>query len=70
MYVVDGTIEWLKDEATGVPVGFKKKDGTEGGLVTVDVNPVTGGITKIWSGSQAEYDAIAVKADDTLYVIV
>lgn len=41
--VVDGQIEWLKDEATGVPVGFKKKNGTEGGLVTTEVNELTGG---------------------------
>lgn len=42
--VVDGQIEWLKDESTGVPVGFKKRDGTEGGLVTTSVNPLTGGM--------------------------
>jgi len=32
------------------------------------VNPVTGGITKIWTGTQAAYDALT-PADDTLYVI-
>ena len=42
--IVDSTIEWLKDESTGVPVGFKKKNGTEGGLVTAETNPVTGGM--------------------------
>jgi hypothetical protein len=40
-------------------------------VVTATTNPVTGGIIKtIWNGSQAEYDAIAVKDDSTLYVIV
>ena len=43
--VVDGTIEWLKDESTGSPVGFKRKDGTEGGLVTAHINTLTGGIS-------------------------
>ena len=50
--VVDGQIEWLKDEATGVPVGFKKKDGTEGGLVTTEVNPLTGEIELIGPDGQ------------------
>ena len=45
--VVDGQIEWLKDEVTGVPVGFKKKDGTEGGLVTTEVNDLTGVIKNL-----------------------
>lgn len=31
---------------------------------------LTGGISVLWSGSQAEYDAIAVKDNSTLYVIV
>ena len=39
-------------------------------MVQVEVNEVTGGITKIWTGTQAEYDAIATPADDTLYIIV
>lgn len=43
---------------------------SEGHVVTGKVDPVTGGITKIWTGTQAEYDAIAVKDDSTLYVIV
>ena len=29
----------------------------------------TQGITKIWSGTQAQYDAITTPDDDTLYVI-
>ncbi|WP_341743086.1 phage upper tail fiber protein [Azonexus hydrophilus] len=41
----------------------------EAGLVRASTT-LTGGITKIWSGSQAEYDAIATKADDTLYIVV
>ena len=56
--IVDSTIEWLKDESTGVPVGFKKKDGTEGGLVTAETNPLTGGI--VWSA--AEFAAITPEA--------
>lgn len=39
-------------------------------VVTAETNPVTGGVTKIWTGTQAEYDAIATPADDTLYIIV
>lgn len=38
--------------------------------VTARANTLTGGITKIWTGTQAEYDAIATPADDTLYIIV
>lgn len=34
------------------------------------VQTVAGGITKIWTGTQAQYDAIATKDDDTLYIIV
>lgn len=40
------------------------------GLVIATTDPVTGGITKIWTGTQAQYDAIATKDDSTLYVIV
>lgn len=44
----------------------------DSGLVTSTRNPVTGGggIKTLWSGSQAAYDAIAVKDDSTLYIIV
>lgn len=34
------------------------------------ITAVAGGITQIWSGTQAQYDAIATKDDDTLYIIV
>lgn len=45
--------------------------GTVGGVpVGAEVDPLTGGISVLWSGSQAEYDAIAVKDNSTLYVIV
>jgi len=37
--------------------------------VTAVTDPVTGGITKIWTGTQAAYDALT-PADDTLYIIV
>lgn len=36
--------------------------------VNADVNELTGGITKIWTGTQAQYDALT-PADDTLYII-
>lgn len=39
------------------------------GFVTVSRNSVNGGITKIWTGTQAEYDALT-PANDTLYIIV
>lgn len=38
------------------------------GVVRSEVNQVTGGITKIWTGTQAQYDALT-PADDTLYII-
>lgn len=56
----------VEDDATGAVTAYVDDKP----VVTAEVNELTGGITKIWSGSQAEYDAIAVKADDTLYVIV
>lgn len=41
------------------------------GVVRAIRNPVTGGIVKtLWSGTQAQYDAISVKDADTLYIIV
>lgn len=49
MSIIDSSIEWLKDESTGVPVGFKKRDGTEGLLVTATTN-LTGGIEKLTAG--------------------
>jgi len=39
------------------------------GVVKSVTDPVTGGITKIWTGTQAAYDALT-PADDTLYIIV
>lgn len=39
-------------------------------VVRSETDGVTGGISVLWSGSQAEYDAIAVKDNSTLYVIV
>lgn len=39
--------------------------------VTSNINPLTGGIVKtIWVGTQAQYDAIAVKDSNTQYNIV
>jgi len=51
--------------------GDPSNDGIidDGASVVMSVtNPVTGGITKIWTGTQAAYDALT-PADDTLYVI-
>lgn len=54
----------------GTLVSVLDHEGKEiGGLVTSSTD-VTGGISVLWSGSQAEYDAIAVKDNSTLYVIV
>jgi len=40
-------------------------------IVRAKSNPLTGGIVNlIWNGTQAQYDAIAVKDASTLYVIV
>lgn len=39
-------------------------------LVTAETNPLTGVIRIIWTGTQAQYDAISAKDDETLYVIV
>lgn len=40
-------------------------------LVSSQTNPLSGlSIKTIWNGSQTQYDAIAVKDDATLYVIV
>ena len=63
--VVDGQIEWLKDEATGVPVGFKKKNGTEGGLVTTEVNPLTGVIELAADGEVIEIGGGGITPDAT-----
>ena len=40
-------------------------------LVYAATNDLTGGSVKtIWSGTQAQYEAISVKDDSTLYLIV
>jgi hypothetical protein len=40
-------------------------------VVRYTQNPVTGRIIKtLWSGTQAQYDAIVTKDPDTLYIIV
>ena len=53
---VSGAASYVLDGA-GVPVLGKP-------------NPVTGGITVVSKLTQAQYDALAVKDDSTLYVIV
>ena len=55
--IVDGSIEWLKDADTGVPVGFKKRDGTEGSIVTAETNPLTGGIDFLGGNSTLKLPA-------------
>lgn len=45
MAKIDGNIEWLVDEYTGRVVGHKLPDGNEVGVVTADVDHVTGRIT-------------------------
>lgn len=42
--VIDGTVEWIKDDQTGDVVGYKRRDGTERGIASVETNPVTGRI--------------------------
>ena len=36
--IIDSIIEWLKDEDSGDGVGYKRKDGTERGIVTSETN--------------------------------
>lgn len=74
--------EWVKlavaalDADDRVQVRYVSGDGMiqarcrqPASVVTTDTD-LTGGIAKIWTGTQAQYDAIATKATDTLYVIV
>jgi hypothetical protein len=48
--IIDSIIEWLKDEDSGDVVGYKRKDGTERGIVTSEVNPLTGGSSLLAAG--------------------
>lgn len=52
--------------------GPEKDDyGLDGEVLRTIRNPVTGVVINlIWNGTQAEYDAIAIKDANTLYVIV
>lgn len=45
-----------------------KSAPAQSNVVRSETNPVTGGITKIWTGTQEQYDALT-PADDTLYII-
>lgn len=63
--------------ANSVPVNasgqmvFNLETADGGSVVTAQTNPVTGGIIKtLWTGTQAQYDAIATKDANTMYVIV
>jgi len=60
----EGVISYYRSN----PTAWEIVDNDES-LVRSAANPVTGGITKIWTGTQAEYDALT-PADDTLYIIV
>lgn len=60
----------LFDHATGEFVGVVDNNGKETMLVKYEVDPVTGVIAKIAKLTQAQYDALAIKDDSTLYVIV
>jgi hypothetical protein len=52
-------------------VGVRNPNGSETLFVTAQTDPVTGGgITSIWKGTQAAYDALGTYSDSTLYVIV
>jgi hypothetical protein len=52
--VIDGSIEWVKDSATGVVSGYKKADGSEVAIITAEINQLTG--SAIWTA--AEFAAI------------
>lgn len=54
----------VEDDATGLVTLYVDDKAA----VTSETDPVTGGITKIWTGTQAQYDALT-PADDTLYII-
>lgn len=41
--VIDGSVEWIKDDQTGDVVGYKRRDGTERGIASVVTNEFTGG---------------------------
>lgn len=65
----------VESEETGA-VATLNPDGKRYDVQDGDLGPVfarksvTGGVAKLWSGTHAQYDAIATKADDTLYIIV
>ena len=61
---------WVLDSDNKV-IGVQTKNTTaEFGNVTATTDPLTGKIQTIAKLTQAQYDAIAVKDDSTLYVIV
>lgn len=51
------------------PQGLKGDKGDKGDAGTNIINQNTGLDTKIWIGTQSEYDAIVTKDSDTLYMV-
>ncbi len=59
----------LRRDQSGKVIGLKTPEGDDVDVVLVEKN-LTGGVTKIAKLTQAQYDALAVKDDSTLYIIV
>ena len=51
------------------PKGLKGDKGDKGDSGTNIINQNTGLDTKIWIGTQSEYDAVVTKDSDTLYMV-
>ena len=51
------------------PQGVQGKAGVKGDSGTNIINQNTGIDTKIWIGTQSEYDAVVTKDSDTLYMV-
>ena len=59
-----------EEEALLEKIAKKAKEGGFGGGSSSNlINQNGGGVLKIWAGTQSEYDALLVKADDTVYLI-
>ena len=71
-YTLDAGQQWLRDTATNELVGIKDSvDGEERIIAFSNINSVSGLVIKtLWVGTQAQYDAIAVKDANTQYNIV
>ena len=71
-YKLDAGQQWLRDVSTNELVGIKDSvDGEERVIAFSETNSVSGLVIKtLWVGTQAQYDAIAVKDANTQYNIV